>query len=504
VIGLVGAPFTFASVVFLYVTFLWARRMHGTLPLYLSKATVSVVRAVQSISFSPQRGSHITQVLFLVCVCVIAGLVPGIYQTAMFVPRLERTLGEALTFKLVTENCDIRFIGVDVRVTEPASIRAYITANGTLEDVVLTSDFCQEDQFVAVKNSRQQIERYTGYKCEIDILIPRDPAHSIPVMEIENSGSKVTRVTSLSPTQTINFGPNSLTISGSNVAIALYNLIARRFNVPHLQRGSIMLSNATFSGISINAEKPDVSISVSPENSMRVPFAIEYEQPNNAVCFVSGTSFEKPFTVDNRCDELCFNRSSEAVVGEENGVELRATVYDLDCQYICQRDSKARVIPNKLDPQPGLSDVAVKITTEGQVFFQGVPEQRVPPASGRIPLDPVVVYDGIRKTRTLGIPPPPPSCCPYPCPYCTLTPSLPSRHQGRRCGAARHGVPPGRCHAPKGGMVQPAARGPLAPARRLRVGRRPPLPRHGPLAAPRALPRPARPAAGASSSLALL
>jgi len=23
-------------------------------------------------------------------------------------------------------------------------------------------------------------------------------------------------------------------------------------------------------------------------------------------------------------------------------------------------------------------------------------------------------------------PPPPPYCCPYPCPYCTLTPSLPS------------------------------------------------------------------------------
>ena len=32
-----------------------------------------------------------------------------------------------------------------------------------------------------------------------------------------------------------------------------------------------------------------------------------------------------------------------------------------------------------------------------------------------------------------GPSPPPPYCCPYPCPYCTLTPSLPSRW--RRCSS---------------------------------------------------------------------
>ena len=34
-----------------------------------------------------------------------------------------------------------------------------------------------------------------------------------------------------------------------------------------------------------------------------------------------------------------------------------------------------------------------------------------------------------RKTRQnpMMVPPPPPYCCPYPCPYCTLTHSLPSR-----------------------------------------------------------------------------
>jgi len=37
--------------------------MHGTLPLYLSKAGIAGVRIVRSFAFSPQNGSKITQVL---------------------------------------------------------------------------------------------------------------------------------------------------------------------------------------------------------------------------------------------------------------------------------------------------------------------------------------------------------------------------------------------------------------------------------------------------------
>jgi len=37
--------------------------------------------------------------------------------------------------------------------------------------------------------------------------------------------------------------------------------------------------------------------------------------------------------------------------------------------------------------------------------------------------------------EALPPPPPPPYCCPYPCPYCTLTPSLPSRYSGTRRAA---------------------------------------------------------------------
>ena len=44
------------------------------------------------------------------------------------------------------------------------------------------------------------------------------------------------------------------------------------------------------------------------------------------------------------------------------------------------------------------------------------------------PLQPAVtVRDDLDGVVTSEVGAPPPYCCPYPCPYCTLTPSLPSR-----------------------------------------------------------------------------
>jgi translation initiation factor IF-2 len=61
-----------------------------------------------------------------------------------------------------------------------------------------------------------------------------------------------------------------------------------------------------------------------------------------------------------------------------------------------------------------------------------------------------------QRGAALGGCPPPPYCCPYPCPYCTLTPSLPSRSLGgwglvwrlRQAAAAERGGGPG---GPRGG-----------------------------------------------------
>jgi hypothetical protein len=80
-------------------------------------------------------------------------------------------------------------------------------------------------------------------------------------------------------------------------------------------------------------------------------------------------------------------------------------------------------------------------------------------------------------------PPPPPYCCPYPCPYCTLTPSLPIRRReswtrragtsGRRgrCGARRRSGR--RCFASLSRSNAPHAR-----AHRPRPRPRPPRLRH--------------------------
>jgi hypothetical protein len=68
-----------------------------------------------------------------------------------------------------------------------------------------------------------------------------------------------------------------------------------------------------------------------------------------------------------------------------------------------------------------------------------------------------------------SVPPPLPYCCPYPCPNCTLTPSLPSRSAtaaSRRLPAPRRPPPAARRPPPAARRPPPAARRPPPAARR--------------------------------------
>ena len=55
-----------------------------------------------------------------------------------------------------------------------------------------------------------------------------------------------------------------------------------------------------------------------------------------------------------------------------------------------------------------------------------LPSPRAPPEAGRsrrVLTRAGAAVAGVKPSAT--VPPPPPYCCPYPCPYCTLNPSLP-------------------------------------------------------------------------------
>ena len=72
--------------------------------------------------------------------------------------------------------------------------------------------------------------------------------------------------------------------------------------------------------------------------------------------------------------------------------------------WTCTKDSLAVLVPYKRDLQPGLSNLPVQIrSNSGQIYFQAIPPNRVPPRSGRELLDSLYVHDGLVDSRVLGV-----------------------------------------------------------------------------------------------------
>ena len=403
-IGVFGSPFLFLALINIYFLFMWARRHYGTIPLYLAKSGANVLRTMRNLSLSPQENSRMGQVVYLVCLVSIAALLPGIIQEIVRPKPIKYSLGEAATFKLQTDACNVLFVSdSSFNPTDSPKIETQISDN--LQNVFVNTDFCAEDQFIEVNNTRLESVRYTGYVCEIVIRIPADPSHSIPPMEITNVGSRLTTIKSSDEARVVNFDPNVLTIKGTLIKIDLFNLRVRKFYVPMIQGGDIKIHNMTFSQIQIETDKADISISVSSIEGMFVPIDIKYRQSTNSICLVSADSPE--YLLENTCLDLfrdvVTTTKSEDVIDGELVVTLTNSTKTVQ-DWTCTKDSKAVLIPYKRDLQPGLSNKDVQLrSNSGQIYFQSVPLDRVPPRSGRSVLDNLYVHDGLHGSRELQI-----------------------------------------------------------------------------------------------------
>mmetsp|Transcript_24229 Transcript_24229/g.60940 ORF Transcript_24229/g.60940 Transcript_24229/m.60940 type:complete len:290 (+) Transcript_24229:5411-6280(+) len=274
------------------------------------------------------------------------------------------SLGEASSFSLHTDACRVTFLPVRGRThRDPLDVRMQVAANGSLENVLVQTDFCDSSQFVRVNNSRDALNRYKGYVCEIDIGIPEDPSHTAPVMEISNIGTEATFIRKASQTAVVNFGANMFSVSGTILEMELSNVKARRFSVPYLESGFLMLQNTTFMSMGVKTVAADVLVSVSQEPDMLVPYSILYKQSTNNVCFVSrnDSAGENLYAHTDRCQFLC--RSDSLNV-------LTTTEPQGPCVRSCTQSSSVRLVPYKRDLQPGLKDHLVDLeSVKGQVFF---------------------------------------------------------------------------------------------------------------------------------------
>jgi len=390
-IGAICGPLLYVILIGCYLVSMWARRVHGTIPIYVARSFRITASFVPSIFFVPQQGSRAIQISFL-AVSTIVFVVAFVVGGQVHKSQETFSLGEASSFLLNTDACSVVFMPMRGKTfRDPLEVSMHVSANSSLENVMLQTDFCDSNQFIFVNNTREALNRYKGYFCGIQINVPEDPNHVAPVMEISNKGNSATTIRKASDSAVINFGANMFSISGTMVEMTLSNVKMRRFAVPLLESGFLMLQNATFQSIGAKTVGADVLVSVSQDADMMVPYSIIYKQSSNKVCFVSRNDSEGDnlFTQTDGCHIVCKN--------DTTGVSAT-------CVRSCTQASTVRLAPYKRNLQPGLKGHLVDLeSATGQLFFSAIASDRLPPASGRHLLDNVHVYDGLGFPRIVGL-----------------------------------------------------------------------------------------------------
>lgn len=140
-------------------------------------------------------------------------------------------------------------------------------------------------------------------------------------------------------------------------------------------------------------------------DGMFVPIDLKYRQNTNSICFVSADSLE--YSLENTCTdsfrEIVTTTKSDDVIDGELVVTMTNSTKIIQ-DWTCTKDSKAVLVPFKRDLQPGLANKDVQLrSNSGQIFFQSIPFDRVPPRSGRSVLDNLYVHDGLYGSRELRI-----------------------------------------------------------------------------------------------------
>ena len=401
-IGAFGSPILFVCLIQFYFIFMWSRRHYGTFPLYVRKGFISFGAMTRKFSFAPQEHARMGQLMYLGIAVVLGIFVPSLTQVLLRAKSNVYTVGDALDFTLQTDACDILFVSdPSFKGSDPVKIETQITGNGSLaqlQDVMIITNFCDDSQFIKINNSRLESVRYSGYVCNIFIRIPKDEGHSIPTMKIINKGNRATSIRTSSDDQVVNFEPNVLTVEGTLISINIVNLRLRRFQA-NIEKGDIRVHNMTFDAIDITTIDADIALSSSARDGMFVPIDVNYRQDDNKVCFISAKLSPDVFYAENTCQDTLTAVNVTTKTEDVINGELKITYPNVTTQerkWECSRDSKITLIPFKRDLQPGLAHKSVQLRSQhGQIYFQSVPPDRVPPRSGRDVFDNLYIYDGL-------------------------------------------------------------------------------------------------------------
>jgi hypothetical protein len=381
----IGPALVFLTILVGYCGLLWVRSKHGTVIHYLLRVIRAASLVGQHFSLSPKEDAKSLELFFLVCILFLGGLSPGLVNRIFSDNIRTYSLADTESFVLQTDSCAVNFIRSS---KSSASITPIVTANGTLKDVFLYTDFCSDVHTIIVENNRDALIKYDSYLCQIKIMVPTDLSVALPAFKITNVGSQSSVIKSDGREMILNFGSNNFMLSGTILDVELYNVWCRSVLVPELESGSLILRNITFVSLSILSNSADIVVTVSFDRSMLSVFDVDFRQKRNEVCMVSAVDRLGRNVLDNKCVLVTNANSSSA-----NGVT----------SWSCQGANNHVVMyAYKLVQDNTLPKTVSIVSNFGQVYFQTTPESRSPPYSGIAPVDNISVYDGASSGTTQG------------------------------------------------------------------------------------------------------
>jgi hypothetical protein len=232
----VGAPLVLIFMIFMQILIMWSKKMHGNLPTYTRRVLGRVLSKARVLNLLPPAEASNMQIIYVVLLVLAGIFLPSIISTLITYPPLLLQLGEADYFALHTDGCDIKIKSgpQNAMGRQQPSILAQITSSNTsgnrskflpvhyqplcirsnmfqrailscfknqsgnsnsliifffgtlgLSDVVLETSTCGDTQYLSVLNTRISSEKYKGYSCKIDLIIPQPVRQSlIPVRRL--------------------------------------------------------------------------------------------------------------------------------------------------------------------------------------------------------------------------------------------------------------------------------------------------------------------------------
>ena len=415
--GAVGAPLLFFFIVFTHILFMWCRKMHGSIVIYGTRVVQTLLMKARRMYLMPPHDASLEQLGYVIGFVLLILLVPDIITIVFTRPPLTIELGEATYFTLNTDACQV-FLKSKPQLRSglaQVSLQAWVTAEDTgLSDVFVTVGTCSETQYFEIVNRRKSSEKYKGYSCVIHLSIPQPISLSvIPALTITNQGTKVTSITQ-QRTLSLDMGSSFLKLEGTSITLDLTNSKLRLFQA-NILSGYIRMLNTTFEQVRITTKDAPILLGASAEESMDIRTEIEVQQNENNICLISAVSLvaSEVYGGINRCDRPCANVTEAVRLSKK---ELRdggysptamvlKNVTSVQCVWKCSKPSTYTLMPYRKNADASVRSRFVTLYSEnGEIQYSTVPMNRLPPYADRMPLDKLLILDGLDGARKVQVP----------------------------------------------------------------------------------------------------